>query len=276
MSRRHNSPPKFSLLSFQDIITAVSGVILLVTLLLAIELSQRTLGDSPKYAMAEAADMLQASIDEANRQIKELEQILDTSGVHDRQVEACSYESLKEECEDLARYLERLKIQIAAAQDSLREAKSASETLDKSRLQNAELKEMIATLTRSNDEMQQNVASLEHSDMLIFNRTDDFHKTPWLLLLSNEEMTLHGATGVSRTRETFTRGNFVSSWSGFQKWLDKRSPSTDYFLVLIKPSAASEHADITSKLTRGGFDFGIDVIAESATVEIGRTGEDAQ
>ena len=67
MSRRGRARSAFSLFSFQDIITCVSGIIILITLLLAVDLSQRK-QSSPAVDTAKLAEQLRQAIAQAGEE----------------------------------------------------------------------------------------------------------------------------------------------------------------------------------------------------------------
>ena len=73
MSRkRRKSATTFSLFAFQDIITAVTGIVVLITLFLAIELMERSEGTPTSQTQAQSKQT-QQSIEQMQQQIAMLE-----------------------------------------------------------------------------------------------------------------------------------------------------------------------------------------------------------
>ena len=72
--RRRRRESGFSLFAFQDIITSVTGIMILVTLVLAIELIERT-ESSPKVMTAQTTDQLKSQIVANEKEIQSLESI---------------------------------------------------------------------------------------------------------------------------------------------------------------------------------------------------------
>ncbi len=78
MSRRRANGPTLSLLAFQDIITSVTAILLLVTLMLAMELT-RPSGATSAAADASLTRELEASIDRLTQERSDLRASLDSS-----------------------------------------------------------------------------------------------------------------------------------------------------------------------------------------------------
>ena len=69
MSRKKQGAP-FSLFSFQDAVTATTGVVVLITLLLAIQLASRASGRAQEYQNAVEARKLEQRLKETREKIK--------------------------------------------------------------------------------------------------------------------------------------------------------------------------------------------------------------
>ena len=67
MSRRRRRSAPFSLFAFQDIITSVTGIMLVITMLLALELLERT-DVAPPQATAAISKDLERSNESADRE----------------------------------------------------------------------------------------------------------------------------------------------------------------------------------------------------------------
>lgn len=260
--RRRNQP--FSLFSFQDIITAITGIIILLTLILTLDLITRRQSSPVAQSRPSAAD-LQASIARAQERISELQSQVDRETISLTETASMSDEELRRNLTDLEPQIERIENEISQLQEQEREAieqlnqvqaTSGMREADRARL--VELGEKIKTT-------QDKLEDLKRQNRIIYNPSDSMTKQAWLVDLSEDRIVAAPVGRKSRPIEF--RGALLSSVATkFLDWARERSKGSNYFVLLVRPSAIDTFDKVRSGLQSAGYDLGIDLISTSDTV----------
>jgi len=263
MSRRGRETVAFSLFSFQDIIMSVTGIMILVTLILALELIQyketsqdqrtRELVHSLQDAVADAQQWQEAVLRNQAR-MKELQDSLSRGATRLSELAGIDLRRLRDEVADLEQQNENLDRELTDLERQSREAERQEE--ETKRLQE-ELAEGEPALEQLIEEIQQKRESLEElkkSKRVIYNRSPGDEKTPWLVEITDAEL-IAAEAGMSGRPQTF------SEVPAFAVWLAQRDPNAEYFVLLVKPEGIAKYAAARQVLRRGGFDMGYDLLA---------------
>ncbi|MBI2826548.1 MAG: hypothetical protein HYX69_17895 [Planctomycetia bacterium] len=269
MARRHRSSP-FSLFSFQDIITSVTGIIILLTLILALELVTRKPsaqgGSSP-----DNSEQLRESIAEAAAESAQLEEALEKRTARVQELAAASPQQLAREKRDVEQEVQRLEAEVQQlvrqAETTSREKKEAVAKSEDRELDRKELKQREATL-RS---LAEKLKDLKRKDHLIYNLSRDAGKRAWLVDVSPDKLAA-APLGEAVPPTVFEESSAFARARSFIDFTKRRDPKTEYFVFLIRPAAVETFADIRLKLEGSGFDIGFDVIGSGQTVLDPKTG----
>lgn len=238
MSRRRDESGPLSLFAFQDIITSVSGIMMLVVLLLVLEVINAKLLKRPVLATVEAAEHTAAE---------------DLSRVEAR-VAKLRAELAKVEAE--RRKVAELKLDDAprevASEERRRKAMTAETTTAASRLE---------VLTRRVEALQRELAEIERnrkeSEKRVRQTQERLKDAPALRPVryvakrrAGERVVLVELSGKAIVVKVVGAGKpsvrFVDPKSvsfqpllrRFETWAAARNPARDVFIVLVKPSAA--------------------------------------
>ena len=278
MSRRGRGGTPISLFSFQDIITCVTGIMILITLFLGIEVIRRKEGSPDNRTKTLTKELVEASAKAVTvkatlagnkRQIDELRAAL-AGG------ETELMESVKVDADEVSRKLRDLDELNKLMAGELKESDARRRQTEK------ELEEMMAresdrqsdkqTLEQLSQKVKEKIDELKklrQANRVIFNPTQGDSKTPWLVELSATGI-LSAQLGKKEKPQSFP------TTAAFKSWAGKRSKAGEYFVLLIKPSTVDKFLDARQALEKQGFDVGFDLLRDDQTAIDPETGAATQ
>lgn len=262
MSRRDRSQAPFSLFAFQDIITSVTGIVILVTLLLTLELLQRK--PVPPAHSAEIARQVQATLEITEQTAAALRAQLaqgdsaaaEMASVSPTRIERSRHEAIQE--------IEQLEQELSRLQDQLSTATEARDALAAQQFDRADDVKTLEELRAEIDQTTVELEKLKTSNRVIYNPADPSQRA-WLVDVSSDRLLVALAGEPSRPR-TFTGRLLNSSVRQFIRWAKAETDSSDYFVLLVRPGALEIYRDLQDQLKTEGREFGFDLIAADATV----------
>ena len=225
--RRRKATAAFSLFAFQDIITSVTGIVILITLLLAIELMDRT-QQSPEQQTSKQIDSITSTIADLESQIDQLKNQMAESAKSaaglpstDMATLAMMSQSLDADIDRLNRDNERLANDLRSKSDQLERQKSSH----------------IAKQVKRKDEMdqlkddiliaEQKIKDMDDNNRKFF-RSGIKNKTTWLVEITHRGF-LAAPLGGSASPKSF------SSISEFSSWVGSVDGSKTAFYLVVKP-----------------------------------------
>lgn len=263
MPRRRAASP-FSLFSFQDIITSVTGIMILVTLMLTIELLYRK-EHSPAAKTAQIAQRLQQAVEshrrEAERLDREVEELrrelarAQTEILHLAAFDPQRVVSQTAELRELTAALEARLGEVRAEQAAAELRRQAAAQEQARRADDSKTLQQLLTDIR---ESEQQLERLKQSNRVIYNAANGAAKRPWLIELSAREM-LVAPAGASARAERF------ADLAAFRQWLDRRDAGSEYFVLLVKPTGIERFTPALETLRQLQFDTGFDLLLENQT-----------
>lgn len=244
-----------SFFSFQDIVSCVTGILIMVTLLLAVELAKRpqTLGRS---AQASTPDWVALS-----EELKAAQKRRDDLTVALERTQA----TLTRDAQRLTftpAILDDLRSRVAALRKNREERfadrQHAQGEQDDLARQVASAQSVRDTLAEKGRQLEQQ-AALERTRTrvtLLGGRADG--KKPLLVEFSPSNV---GVAEILPSGETrlVQRFDGETATGQFLKWTHARSSATEYFVLLVRPEGADVLHDTTEHLKMTGFDLGWDV-----------------
>lgn len=284
MSRRNRSQVAFSLFAFQDIITAVTAIMILLVLILTLELITRkheaSAADPATSRAALAATI--ASLEKlvgllvsavptneprplTRRTKAELER--DVRIVSDQAARAAADAEAARAVEGRARALaaaaiarlenaEELREEVAAIQEQAARAEAEAKNLA---LEN-ELE--TERLTKRREEL---VEKPSPGAELVFNAPQDFDRQAWIVEVSGGGLTVV-KLGTNKRQEL---GGNVENGSKAAAWAAGLDPTSDHALVLVRPSGVDREDAVRALLGDEDIPFGVDFIGEDQVVRDG-------
>lgn len=262
MARRGRSGPAVSLFAFQDIITCVSGIIIVMVLILALELIERpqlasgaTSEDQRIHeAIASAEERLReltAGSQESDELIRDLTSASPVQLHQDIALAQATLAALRRELDEQAAKSGKLATASVGLAAERQEREKESDALDRAARINRELERQLQRESRQN----RPVYALPRGTT----------KSGWLVVLESRQVTV-APLGQSARPMHFARkpGSLFggSAARQFLGWLRQQPSANSYFLVLIRPNAVAEFDEIETALTAGGYSFGFDVVGQ--------------
>lgn len=258
MTRRSSGQPAFSLFAFQDIITSVTGIMILVTLMLAIELLTRTEA-SPAAQTVEQVETVETSIAEMEEEIERIKEQISRSNEAVENLpslDRATLDRMLKEAEDATAQLrddvDALNKQLATKQNELAEVQR-----EDAAVRSDEEKE-IADLKAQIDETQVRLDEIEDSDQVFFTHGIQGKET-WVVEVTSQGF-MAAQIGEKRPAKRF---NTVQT---FDDWFSTLSANSSGFYFFVKPSGVVFFNAVQRSIGRQGFEFGFDVIPENKKV----------
>lgn len=255
MGRKKGGSP-FSLFSFQDIITCVSGIIILITLILAVELTQRKQA-KPAVETAQLAEDIRRAIEDTRAEIQQLEAELTKQSSAAQEIAGAHQETLKADLFAINQQVESLEAELAEIE---RKQKRVSSENDKVQAKRFDMQKQTTKLAETEQEVKNLEDKLEQlltRDRPIYNSRTADGKQVWLVQIE-ETHSLVAPAGRASKPQVLEHGGSLLSSSAFSKWLANRSPSADFIFFLVRPAGSEafsklqdecENAVIRSALT---------------------------
>jgi cell division protein FtsB len=258
MRSRHKKSSPFSLFAFQDIITSVTGIMILITMTLALDLVQKATS-SPRSATPAIAEQVEVAVKESEQEISRLEQILG-AGVGSIHIDA---ETARKQLKDLERARKELDQQNASLSSEVNAASARKQAVDEQAqsVSPEALQQLQAEVVASRDQ----IRKLKESNRVVFNRPAGTSKTSWLVQLDKDSV-LVAESGKNAAPLEFSTPEEFLGWAGGQ------DADSMYFVVLIKPSGIERFGPIRETLQSDGFDLGYDLLSADQTAIDPETG----
>lgn len=258
MARRSNARTPFSLFSFQDIITCISGIIILITLVLALELIQRKLAPPVRQTRL-VASQIRAAIAEAEAEINRVNTQLAAQTSRAQEIAGFSEDSVRN---DLVNTRQQVKV-LTADVESLKEQQIAAakdlEKIQAKRFAKKADEKRLADLESATNDLSQELNQVKQENKAFYNpRTADGRKV-WLAQIGEDQVTVAPA-GQDVPGVVLSLSNFLFSGSEFSDWLDQRSPQSDFIFLLVQPDGANAFQEGQRLLERKGFSIGFDLL----------------
>ncbi len=258
MKYRRGRRNTFSLFSFQDIITSVTGIMILITLMMAVDLIQRH-EKSPRVHTAQLSERLKDQLAQTLNAINQLKE----------KIELQNQETLPDGFLDES----ILENKLSEIQDSRKRADNDSEEIIQVKLTTdhglVELKKKEAEQQPDMEELEKvkkevaqktgKIKKLQQGKRLIYNPVKGASKTPWLVDVTDSTVTV-ARLGVVSTPQNF------SNYLDFEQWISRLSPASNYCMVVLRPSSAKSYEKIFIMLDRQNLQYGYDAIGDKETV----------
>ena len=274
-----------SLFSFQDIVTAVTSILILVLLILTLEFLLRKYSEAAVDVAAARADLDKtvAMLEKTAMAVREqVQQARSGTGVNESEAELRRHVVILEaRLEEVgqrivdAKHIRRAVRQqheekVRALQAKHNEVKEIAEME-----QGVQVKlEQIAAMTEKNsvainelEELQKKVPNeAVVGTEIVFNKPVGSDKQPWILEVAAERCTV-----LKLGEGTILRfdGGDDEVPPSLKAWLGTLDRGDDYVLMLIRPSGEPRYGLLRSLLEKASIPFGLDVIGESQAIRQG-------
>ena len=287
MSRRSRSKDvAISLFSFQDIITSVTAIMILLVLILTLELITREATKGMAAEDRRVAQELKRSVADMEDRLEQLRR--EASLAQAAASDAAGF-SAKETAEKQAKAaraakelqdeIRRLEVQLRDAQSSRRTAEgrlTASQTEDpeakavRAKEVDARAAEMEAA---SREEKRRQKADEKEARegtatarTLVFNAPPGSTLDPLLVEIATDGLVAVGTDGGSPRRFAWTLLGLPAS---FGEWLSARDKNREYVVLILRPSGVDRYDATREAVVSAGFDVGTELIGEQMSLVLG-------
>lgn len=282
MSRRgRTTGVAISLFSFQDIITSVTAIMILLVLILTLELVSRTRDRGVATEHRKVASDLRASVTSLEQRAQTLRaEILSLQTQSQQAAEFSESETKRRRraAGDRTRALEGeidlLQAQLRAASVERRRAEAAlvtkqGEPPTETAEHVARMVARAAAMEKANQLEQQRQRDEESrvpenasSPTLFFNAPAGDTLTPRLVELSGSGLVVPATAGGKRME-------FSEPGGAFRKWLQGLASDREYVVLIMRPSGLSLHHEAIKAVEAVGLGWGLELVGESMPVMLG-------
>jgi hypothetical protein len=278
--RLRNLDSKITFFAFADIITAVSGMLIFITLLLATDLGRPTDSRS-QAANAELDRQLQETLAqqaEADAKNRGLQNILTTVNT------ASAPDKLESDISRLRTELAQEKSKHADLAEQLAASKSNLEERDKVlgitgiRAHIAEDADLLKALTQEDAKVRDATSALENQVKEVqarFAKLQNREGQLWLVPERSSKtkealLVIVGGNGAQIERfnhpDQTLKLDKRGAHDGFESFLKKSKSTSQYFVFLIRPSGIGLFKDLVQVARDQGFEVGFDALEEGTEV----------
>jgi len=285
-SRRRSAP--FSLFAFQDIITSVTAIMILIVLILTLEVLVRSRTSAVAEDHLAVAEKLNAAI---RRLELELENTAQAATKAHRIAETVVYADPADLASKVIAQRERNRKAAASVRDAeLRAAAAAAERLEAeavatsaatTRREITRLEDEAERLARMTDILEEECrllaarqAGLNGTEpavvvsALVFNPTAG-RKRPVVIELDGAGVAV--ATDIGAPRQALGWG-FVGPPATLGQWLRGRNPTSESVLIVVRPSGVERFDAVRAAVVGAGLDVGTELVGESTRIEVKQAG----
>lgn len=259
MSRRkRNNNTRFSLFAFQDIITCVMGIMLLLTLLLCLQITAEVASAEQSSAaemvrqMQQQAAALSAEVAELEQSVDEQLTLLNSGAINDAELLRNRSLTLDRE-NQLATEDLRALWQQSADDEAVLTRLQAQES------ERIQQQQQTESLQQQNQLLQSQLEQLKAGDRIVYNAHDSNSKTCWLVELEDTSTMAVAELGKTQKPQTF------STLQDLTNWISGRHQTGAVFMFLVKPAAADLLEPLTEELRQQKVSFGFDLMAQEKT-----------
>ena len=287
---RRDSAPKLSFFAFQDIITSVSGILILVVLILATDLEQASTSTGratpEELALEQQLDSL---IVERNRVVDRLQNLRESLASADVIPSASKLTAdiaeLKQLIESTTKQMVDGKQAMAAAEAAIREQdlklglNKTREEVDALRQKNEELALKDAAERSKLAELERRVALAQSQLLRVRAREGQLWFIPEPSTDQREPILVvvgDGGINVDRfdkadSRSTYSAG---AAAAGLQSYLKQLSKNQQFIVFLVRPSGIELFRKLRDQTRSAGFQTGYDAVGEDKKITFGRPPSD--
>lgn len=259
MSRRKIHAAPMSLFAFQDVLMSVIGIMLLVVMLLAMQITTDSLPPSSETSyfddtvnqLHERMRGAQARLYEANSLTSTLttSELLDRVSIKRGEVDALYIQISDREQE--------LQTRFAALESSTGVIDAVRKTLEDA--MDAEVRLLQA---------RQELETEQRNRRLLYVMDSRYPKRALIVELSESGWRLGGAEQHS-TAITLSHARHNDREAGLRRWLGNFPVETHYVLLLVKPSGQAMLENVEAFCRQLGYGIGIDLLPERSSALIG-------
>jgi len=260
MSRRKRRvSARFSLFAFQDIITCVMGIMLLLTLLLCLQItesvSQAADTDAPERVreIGDTVHQLMTELDQLEQQTQNQAQLLTSGALSDRDL--LLDEQREQSAERRVAEQELIELDGNANESAERLEELASKSSAELAAMSEEITRQLARARQQNEIAQQ----LTDGSRVLYTQHSGSSSVCWVVEVSSDSSIQAAPIGKSQPPQSFATINAAL------QWIRGQHRNGDEFLLLLKPDSRDAIDRLPGTLREEQIPHAFDVIAQDQT-----------
>lgn len=270
--RRKHTAPSVSFFAFQDIITSVVGIFVLIALIMILQLIERTVegqtsSDQVADQLSETLSLLRVEVDSLRQQCEKFEQSLASTPTVNRFNAASVMLELDQATEQSEARIKRSLELADQVQQSLIEAEGQNHQLVEESVVLETDREELKRLIEKTQWLESQLGKLDTEDPLVFRKTSMQGKTLVVMDIRRTQVRILDLAGDKVTN--------VKDESGVENWLKQRRLDSLHFLLLVRPDGVGQFDDCRQVIESHQASYGFDVLNDSKTIrmasEVGAT-----
>lgn len=269
---RQRSQAPISLFSFQDIMMSVMGILLLITLLLALDLTFAIATDPPASTDVPEPDTDRAEREALRRQVDAVREHFEAMLADVNRLVGASGDRGREMAE-LRAMLEQTIAEVGALEARVRKEGEMLPEWRRRQARGRARLEQIARLREEAARLRSRVEAESLNPRLTYIVQRDESKTAILLDISTDAFGI-GSPDPSQSVLWLSAPDVSERLRQLAAWAGSHDPATAYFVILARPATFDDlYGRVRLTLRRLGFDVGTEPIPDRAIVLVGREAE---
>ncbi len=280
MTRKSKTGPSVSFFAFQDIITSVVGVFVLITLTLMLEVIEDAPTETPPSMTSSTAlqSLRRSTEDEVNairKTVSELARVREAITRGETRSLTSAIASLDDQEELLVDQERRNKAIELDLDQSILAQRRAIQATEELLSDNSELKDALRQASQNAQSLRDQLSRLDQEQPLIFRPTTVQGQS--LIVIELKENTIDALDLVNQTREKFGGPDPVAElWSWIQRLGTEPSappnspPGLDryHFMLIVRPGGANFFDAIHPSLNASQASFGYDLLDSQRPMQL--------
>ena len=256
MRTRSSSSSPFSLFAFQDIITSVIAIVILVTMILTLELVNR-IAQAPENATVISTEDIRAAEKRQAELIIEIDSL--KRQVNNTPINVDPLPIQNTNPQELKRQIKRLTEQLAILS---KKESSIDDGPTKPALPLNELQLLADNINLAKKKL----AIIQTNNPIIYAPDKNNPKTCWLIALSSQEIKLIPVQAGLPTK-TIQKASIEDLLKELNSVLSSLDKDKHYFLLSVRPSAGPDlYFEVLDLLQRGKYPVGVEFIPENVNI----------
>jgi hypothetical protein len=264
MGRRGQRKVPISLFSFQDIITSVMGVIIMITLFLGVELVNRK-ENAPPIMTNEITNKIDDAVANTEAEIKAMREELKQYQEKMRQMANINKSELDRQVQDIKRLTSDLGNELGKTEQELQEADQRKNVAEAANMQSKVDSKNIETLLKEIAVMEKKLRDMKQSNQRFFTPARGASKNPWLVEIKNQNIL------VAQAGKRVPPQHFQNV-AQIRQFAAQRDHNAEYFVIFLDQSSVDTFRQVRQILQQLQFDVGYDLLASNQTIINPQTG----
>lgn len=268
MSRRRAQGPSVSFFAFQDIITSVVGIFVLITLIMMLDLVQRTGSSSASQQLV--ADTFSAAIADLEMQLEQIEKRSKELDVLASKIGAVQVFNKDDVEKELRASIQRLNEQIERTEQRNRETQQLvdNQTKVQTELQIESQKrspdrDELAKLLKELEKLDSKIGELELDEPLVF-KSQPLNGRSVVVI----EVTSVGAVVLDLQADRRSTMRAQNLERDFESWVKSHAKGSFHYFLLIRPGGATNFDTLRAILVKDSASYGYDVLDQETSVKL--------